>query len=173
MYFNGFALQDEAHFFDEIIDNGQYVISGFSYGAIKAFKEALKSTTRVDKLQLFSPAFFQSKGSKFKRLKLMGYQKNSQAYLVKFTENCFLPYDVQDVTSAKHSVSELEELLTYEWDVKELQQLVEVGTSIEVYLGVYYKISVVGPAYSFFLPFATVTLVKGANHFLQIKETYE
>ena len=167
MYFNGFALHDEAHFFDDIIDNGQYVISGFSYGAIKAFKEALNSTTRVDKLQLFSPAFFQSKGSKFKRLQLMGYQKSSEAYLKKFTENCFLPYEVQDVTYAKHSVAELEELLTYEWDVKELQRLVDRGTSIEVYLGGQDKISDVGPAYTFFLPFATVTLVKGANHFLQ------
>ncbi len=169
MYFNGFALQDEAHFFDEIIDKGQYVISGFSYGAIKAFKEALNSTTRVDKLQLFSPAFFQSKSSKFKRLQLMGYQKSSEVYLAKFTENCFLPYGVQDVTYAKHSVAELEELLTYEWDLKELQQLIDRGTTIEVYLGGQDKISDVGPAYTFFLPFATVTLVKGANHFLQGK----
>ena len=169
MYFNGFALQDEAHFFDDIIDRGQYVISGFSYGAIKAFKEALNSTTRVDKLQLFSPAFFQSKSSKFKRLQLMGYQKSSEAYLTKFTENCFLPYGVQDVTYAKHSATELEELLTYEWDLKELQQLIDRGTSIEVYLGGQDKISDVGPAYTFFLPFSTVTLVKGANHFLQGK----
>ena len=54
----------------------------------------------------------------------MGYQKNSQAYLVKFTENCFLPYGVQDVTYAKHSVAELEELLTYEWSEKEFQKLI-------------------------------------------------
>jgi hypothetical protein len=167
MYFNGFALQDEAHFFDDIIDNGQYVISGFSYGAIKAFKEALNSTTRVDKLQLFSPAFFQSKSSKFKRLQLMGYQKSSEAYLEKFTENCFLPYDTQEVAYAKHTAAELEELLTYEWSEKELQRLIDRGTSIEVYLGGLDKISDVGPAYAFFKPFATVTLVKKANHFLQ------
>ena len=167
MYFNGFALQDEEHFFDDIRDSSPYVISGFSYGAIKAFKEALNSTTRVDKLQLFSPAFFQSKASKFKRLQLMGYQKNSELYLEKFTENCFLPYDVQTVTYSKHSAAELEELLTYEWDVKELQRLKERGTSIEVYLGGQDKISDVGPTYVFFLPFATVTLIKGANHFLQ------
>ncbi|MGB5966357.1 MAG: alpha/beta hydrolase, partial [Sulfurimonadaceae bacterium] len=89
MYFSGFALRDEAHFFNAFLDDGQYVLSGFSYGAIKAFKEAMKSSTRVDKLQLISPAFFQSKGAKFKRLQLMGYQKNSDAYLAKFTENCF------------------------------------------------------------------------------------
>ena len=167
MYFNGFALQDESHFFDDLLESGPYVISGFSYGAIKAFKEALKSKTRVDKLQLFSPAFFQSKSSKFKRLQLMGYQKSSDLYLEKFTQNCFLPYTPQSVTYAEHSVAELEELLTYEWDVKELQQLADRGTSIEVYLGGQDKISDVGPAYTFFLPYATVTLVKGANHFLQ------
>ncbi len=170
-YFNGFALQDEEHIFDAILDDGEYVISGFSYGAIKAFKEAMKSTTRVDKLQLLSPAFFQSKSSKFKRLQLMGYQKNSEAYLTKFIENCFLPYRLEEVKHAKHSVAELEELLTYVWDEKELQALTQRGTTIEVYLGGQDKISDVGPAYAFFLPFATVTLIKGANHFLQNKGT--
>lgn len=167
MYFSGFALQDEAHFFNALLDNGQYVLGGFSYGAIKAFKEALNTTTRVDKLQLFSPAFFQSKDAKFKRLQLMGYQKNSEAYLAKFTENCFLPYSVQEVSYAKHYVQELEELLTYEWIGEELQTLVDRGTIIEVYLGSQDNISDVGPAYAFFLPYATVTLVKDANHFLQ------
>ncbi len=167
MYFNGFALKDEEHFFDDILDDGEYVISGFSYGAIRAFKEAMQCKTRVDKLQLISPAFFQSKGARFKRLQLMGYQKNSEAYLTKFTENCFLPYAVEDITYAKHSVAELEELLTYVWNENELQQLADRGTVIEVYLGGQDKISDVGPAYKFFLPFATVTLVKRANHFLQ------
>ena len=167
MYFHGFALQDEAHFFEDILESSQYVISGFSYGAIKAFKEALNSTTRVEKLQLISPAFFQSKSAKFKRLQLMGYQKDSEAYLEKFTENCFLPYVAEDVTYAKHTAAELEELLTYEWSEKELQTLVDRGTSIEVYLGGQDKISDVGPAYAFFKPFAAVTLVKKANHFLQ------
>ncbi len=167
MYFHGFALQDEAHFFEDILESSQYVISGFSYGAIKAFKEALNSTTRVEKLQLISPAFFQSKSAKFKRLQLMGYQKDSEAYLEKFTENCFLPYAAEDVTYAKHTAAELEELLTYEWSKKELQTLVDRGTSIEVYLGGQDKISDVGPAYAFFKHFAAVTLVKKANHFLQ------
>lgn len=171
MYFNGFALQNEEHFFDAFLERGPYVISGFSYGAIKAFKEALNSQTRVDKLQLFSPAFFQSKSSKFKRLQLMGYQKSNDLYLQKFTENCFLPYTVEAVTYAKHSAAELEELLTYEWDEKELQLLVNRGTTIEVYLGGLDKISDTGAAYAFFRPLATVTLVKKANHFLQNKGT--
>ncbi len=167
MYFNGFALQDEAHFFDTILEHGQYVISGFSYGAIKAFEEAISSTTRVDKLQLISPAFFQSKPEKFKRLQLMGYKKDSNTYLEKFTANCFLPYDVRALHYRVHSVEELEELLHYVWDTDVLQKLVSKGTRIEVYLGDQDKISDVGAAYDFFLPFATVTLIKGANHFLQ------
>ena len=109
------------------------------------------------------------KSSKFKRLQLIGYQKNSALYLEKFTQNCFLPFDVQSIAYAKHSIDELEELLTYEWDTKELQQLTQRGTTIEVYLGGQDKISDVGPAYAFFLPFTTVTLIKGANHFLQGK----
>jgi len=167
MYFNGFALQDEAHFFETILDHGQYVISGFSYGAIKAFEEAVSSTTRVDKLQLVSPAFFQSKPEKFKRLQLMGYKKESSAYLDKFTENCFLPYDVRQLHYSNHDVDELEELLYYVWDEKALHRLLGRGIEIEVYLGAQDKISDVGAAYDFFLPFATVTLIKEANHFLQ------
>lgn len=167
MFFSGFALRDEAHFFNAFLDDGQYVISGFSYGAIKAFKEALHTTTRVDKLQLISPAFFQSRGVKFTRLQLRGYQKSSDAYLAKFTENCFLPYDVRELSYAEHNAGELEELLSYEWRELELQALVDRGTKIEVYLGGQDKISDVGSAQSFFRNFATVTLIKEANHFLQ------
>ena len=162
MYFNGFALRDEEHFFDAILDRGAYTLSGFSYGAIEAFRAAQRSTKRVDRLQLISPAFFQAKSEKYKRLQLIGYKKESGAYLAKFTENCFSPYALQE-----HDAGELEDLLRYEWKMKELQALAESGTQIEVYLGGEDRITDVQAAYAFFLPFATVTLIKGANHFLQ------
>jgi len=167
MFFSGFALRNEAHFFDDYLDRGHYTRSGFSYGAIKAFKEALSISSRVDRLQLLSPAFFQSKGEKFKRLQLIGYQKDSEAYIRRFTENCFSPYPLQKVSFAEHNLEELEELLHYEWREEELQALLNRGTQIEVYLGGEDKITDVEAAYAFFLPFATVTLIKGANHFLQ------
>lgn len=166
-YFNGFALQGEAHYFKQYMEEGDYVISGFSYGAIKAFQDASARTTRVDKLQLFSPAFFQNRSEKFKRLQLIGYQKESQAYLAKFTQNCFDPYRTEDLSYAAHDLAQLEELLSYEWNREALQTLRDAGTEIEVYLGELDKISDVEAAYEFFRTVASVTLIKGANHFLQ------
>ncbi len=170
MYYNGFALCREEHFFDAFLANGPYARSGFSYGAIKAFKDTLKSEKRIDTLQLISPAFFQSKSEKFKRLQRMGYQKNSNAYIANFTENCFLPYGMQDVLFSQHSYEELDELLSYEWKSDELRSVIAKGTKIEVYLGGEDKIIDVEAAYAFFVPFATVYLIKGVNHFLQGEE---
>lgn len=166
-YFNGFALQGEEHYFKQYMEEGDYVISGFSYGAIKAFQEASARTTRVDKLQLFSPAFFQNRSEKFKRLQFIGYQKDSGAYLAKFTQNCFDPHRAEVLSYAAHDLSQLEELLSYEWNMEALQALRSAGTQIEVYLGGQDKISDVEAAYEFFRSVATVTLIKGANHFLQ------
>lgn len=170
MYYNGFALQNEAHFFDSIIDGSLYAVSGFSYGAVKAFKEAQRSPKRIDTLQLISPAFFQSREEKFRRLQLMGYRKSAEGYVNRFIENCFAPYNEQKVELAEHSYAGLEELLYYEWREDALKALRERGTRIEVYLGSDDKITDVEAAYAFFVPFATVHLIKGANHFLQGEE---
>ena len=169
MFFSGFALKDEKHFFSDIVVESPYVISGFSYGAIKAFEAVEASTKRVDKLQLISPAFFQSRDTKFKRLQMMGYKKSADLYLKKFTENCFLPYAPQALSYTDHKREELEELLYYEWSIERLQALRSRGIEIEVYLGSADKISDVTSAYDFFVSVVTVTLIKDANHFLQGK----
>ena len=65
-YFSGFCFENESEIFDEYLEINDFTVSGFSYGAIKAFEEVLASNKRVDKLQLFSPAFFQSFDKKFK-----------------------------------------------------------------------------------------------------------
>ena len=166
-YYSGFALHDEVHFFEAFRDKNAYCVSGFSYGAIKAFQYVLDTQSRVDRLQLFSPAFFQQKSDKFKRLQMMGYQKTSDLYIKKFTENCFLPYSPKEVSYAQHSAFELEELLHFVWKEEEIKTLIDRGVRIEVYLGSEDKISDVASAFAFFKPFGTVTLIKGANHFLQ------
>jgi len=170
MYYNGFALQNEAHFFSGIIEDTPYTLSGFSYGAIKAFKEAVKSTKRIDTLQLISPAFFQSRDEKFRRLQLMGYRKDAKHYVDRFTENCFAPYGRKPLEIAEHSCGALEELLGYEWQEEALKSVAEKGIRIEVYLGSEDRITDVKAAYAFFLPFATLHLIEGGNHFLQGEE---
>ncbi|DAB28588.1 MAG: hypothetical protein A2513_05085 [Sulfurimonas sp. RIFOXYD12_FULL_33_39] len=168
-FYSGFALKDEEHYFKEYINSSQYSVCGFSYGAIKAFlhvKEQLEIGKRVDTLQLFSPAFFQTKDEKFKKIQLMGYKKDKEAYLKNFSAACFLPYEKKVVEYNENSVEELEELLYFKWNIEELKSIAQKGVKIEVYLGSEDKIIDVLGAREFFLHVATVTYIKDANHFL-------
>ena len=74
-YFSGFCFFEESELFEEYLIKNDFTFYGFSYGAIKAFEEALNSQKRVDTLQLFSPAFFQNYDDKFKRTQLMYFKK--------------------------------------------------------------------------------------------------
>jgi hypothetical protein len=170
-FFSGFSLMNESYLFENYMDNSEYTICGFSYGAIKAFedvKNALVDSKRVDMLQLFSPAFFQDKTAKFKRLQLMSYVKNEDLYIRAFMDSCFAPYEKKIVQNRQTTKQELEELLNYEWDLDELKKLVEKGVKIEVYLGEDDKIVNSQKTKEFFMQVATVTYIKKANHFLQI-----
>lgn len=168
-FYSGFSLKGEENYFSNYINQSQYSVCGFSYGAIKAskyVKEQLELGLRVDMLQLFSPAFFQTKDEKFKRLQIMGYKKSADAYLREFINLCFLPHDKKIVEHSQNSVEELEELLYYEWDMDELKYIANKGVKIEVYLGSDDRIIDVAGAREFFLQVATVTYIKEGNHFL-------
>ncbi len=169
-FYSGFSLVREEYLFDEFLNKSQYCVSGFSYGAIKAFKhvkEQLASRKRVDTLQLISPSFFQTKNDKFKRLQMLAYSKDGSVYMNQFISACFHPYEKKIVEHKKTTVEELSELLNYEWDLEELQKLVEKGVKLEVYLGGKDAIIDAQNAREFFLQVATVTYIKDANHFLQ------
>ncbi|WP_457749619.1 pimelyl-ACP methyl ester esterase BioV [Sulfurimonas sp.] len=171
-FFSGFSLKNEAHFFDAYMYKSDFTVCGFSYGAIKAFEftcKQIQKNKRVDTLQLFSPAFFQSKDEKFKRLQLLAYTKNENIYLQQFINACFLPYERKDVARSVTVKEELEELLDYQWKKEELLKLSKKGVKIEVYLGSEDKIVDVNKAKEFFLEVATVTYIKNANHFLLTK----
>ncbi|MDH4943811.1 pimelyl-ACP methyl ester esterase BioV [Sulfurimonas sp. C5] len=171
-FFSGFSLKDEAYLFQPYIKNSEYAVCGFSYGAIKAFEavqQSLKESKRVDTLQLFSPAFFQTKDEKFKRLQLMSYKKNKEVYLQNFLDSCFAPYEKKIVkTNDTDTIDDLQTLLEYEWDLESLQKIVDAGVVIEVYLGFEDKIIDPHGAYQFFRQVANVTSIKRANHFLQM-----
>jgi pimeloyl-ACP methyl ester carboxylesterase len=170
-FYSGFSLKNESHFFDEFINKNDFTVCGFSYGAIKAFNYAVEQLAcgkRVDTLQLFSPAFFQSKTKEFKRLQLMAYRRNEEVYLRQFINSCFSPHAKKDVEHSVTVMDELEELLNYEWSLSDLQAVADKDVKIEVYLGGEDKIIDVESAREFFKQVATVTYIKNANHFLQI-----
>ncbi len=171
-FFSGFSLKNESHFFDDLLEESLYSVAGFSYGAIKAFncvQRQLENGHRVDTLQLFSPTFFQSKDDKFKRLQKMAYKKNQNKYLENFKRECFSPYKKSYTQDISTKLEDLEELLSYEWNLNELKLLLNKGVNIEVYLGGKDKIIDVKFAKEFFLEVSTLTYIKNANHFLQIE----
>jgi len=170
-FFSGFSLQNDAKFFRAFIKESDFCVSGFSYGAIKAFEytqQLLEEGKRVDTLQLFSPAFFQSRDVKFKRLQTISFKRSADAYIEQFITSCFSPYNVGNIELSEGSLEELQELLEYEWSRDALLALQKRGVSIEVYLGGKDKIIDVNAARAFFLEMATVTYIKEANHFLQL-----
>jgi len=169
-FYSGFTLKNENYLFTALIKSSEYTICGFSYGAIKALeatKKALSEGKRVDTLQLLSPAFFQNKDEKFKRLQIMSYKKSKELYMKQFISLCFSPWEKKIVEHTETTIDTLRELLEYEWNLDELQAVVDKGVNIEVYLGGEDKIIDANAAKEFFLKISTVTYIKNANHFLQ------
>lgn len=166
-YFSGFCFFEESELFEEYLINNDFTFCGFSYGAIKAFEEALNSTKRVDKLQLFSPAFFQNFDDKFKRTQLMYFKKDANAYCESFLKNVIFPTNLDISKYFKlGTIEQLEELLYYEWSEEKLQKLLDKGIKIEVYLGGVDKIIDSSKAREFFKNFATVYYIKEKGHLL-------
>ncbi|MDZ7818666.1 MAG: pimelyl-ACP methyl ester esterase BioV [Aliarcobacter sp.] len=166
-YFSGFCFFDESELFDEYIIRNDFTVSGFSYGAIKAFEEVLNSQKRVDKLQLFSPAFFQTQNEKFKRTQIMYFKKDAKTYCEGFLQNVVYPSPLDISKYFKLGIAlELQELLYYEWSEDKLQKLIEKGVKIEVYLGEKDKIIDTLQAQDFFKKFATVYYIKEKGHLL-------
>jgi hypothetical protein len=166
-FYSGFALTNDEVFFKNYLKYSAYTVAGFSYGAIKAALHTAEAHGRVDTLQLFSPAFFQTKKESFKRLQMGGYLKDSEQYLENFVNSCFAPYPVAPINLCENDAKSLRELLYFEWTRELMETIRAKGTVIEVYLGLEDQVIDVAGAREFFLPFATVTTIKRANHFLQ------
>lgn len=171
-FFSGFSLKNDQRFFEPLLKKSDYCVAGFSYGAIKALEyteSLLRASKRVDTLQLFSPAFFQTKSLQFQKLQLRGYQKDEDLYLKNFIHACFAPYAEEKISHTSHTIEQLQELLSYKWNLDTLCEISSQGVRIEVYLGSEDRIIDAKGAHEFFKEVATVTLFNGANHFLQRK----
>ena len=169
-FYSGFSLSNDQQLFRAYLKENQYTVAGFSYGAIKAVKEALDSTLRIDTLQLFSPAFFQDRPEKFRRMQSMYFSKDKTSYLQSFFASCFFPAAIDEgVKIEEGGAAALDELLNYVWDEDELKTIQDRGIHIEVYLGSDDKIINTDAAKAFFLPYATTYMINHAGHTLQVK----
>lgn len=167
-FFSGFCLANEQELFAPYLIQSDFTVAGFSYGAIKALKYALACNERIDTLQLFSPAFFQDKDAKFKKLQTLSFSKNSEVYTQNFMQNIMYPssFDMQPYFK-QGSLEELNELLHYTWDEAALKALKERGITIEVYVGECDTIIDAMTVKAFFVPYATVYYLKRVGHILK------
>lgn len=170
MYFSGFCLENEKELFKDYLEQNDFTVSGFSYGAIKAFEYTLnqiKNNKRVDKLQLFSPSYFVNKNDKYKRLQLIYFKKDEKQYKNNFLNNIAYPKDTNlNKYIANGTYEELNILLNYPWKKKDLQYIVNNNVKIEVYLGNEDKIIDAFITKEYFRQFAEVYYIKNVGHIL-------
>jgi pimeloyl-ACP methyl ester carboxylesterase len=167
-FFSGFCLANEQELFTPYLNQSDFTVAGFSYGAIKAFEYAFTCKERIDTLQLFSPAFFGDKDTKFKKLQTLSFSKNSDNYTQNFMQNCMYPstFDIQPFFQ-KGTFEELSELLHYTWNEEHLRALKERGVNIEIYVGEKDTIINSISVKDFFVPFASVYYLKRVGHILK------
>jgi hypothetical protein len=167
-FFSGFCLANEQELFTPYLKPSDFTVAGFSYGAIKALEYALTCKERIDTLQLFSPAFFQDKDAKFKKLQTLSFAKNSEQYTQNFMQNIVYPsaFDINPYFK-QGSLEELSELLHYTWDAEKLHALSKRGINIEVYVGECDTIINSLSVKEFFVPFASVYYLKRVGHILK------
>ena len=166
LYFSGFCLENESALFSQYLIKNDFTVSGFSYGAQKALEYVLKTNTRVDTLQLFSPAYFNDKDTKYKRMQLIYFNKDSKAYSDNFLDNC----EIDKINKNKYfkvgTSKELEELLNYTWSGENLKEVVSKGINIEIYLGANDKIIDSYKALDFFRKFGEIYYIQDKGHML-------
>lgn len=169
-YFNGFSLKNEEELFSQYIDRGDYSVSGFSYGAQRAFEYVYYTQTRIDKLILISPAFFQIHKSSFIRTQLRYFQSDKASYIKQFLENVAYP-STQSLNKYLNSGTkeDLHALLSYVWDIKKIKEVRNRGTTIEVYIGNEDKIIDSKEAIHFFHEISTLYIVNKSGHSLEYK----
>ncbi len=167
-YFNGFSLQSEEELFTQYLVNSDYCVAGFSYGAQQAFEYVYHAKERIDRLILLSPAFFQTQKPSFIRTQLRYFEAGQEAYVKQFLANVTYPSSLDLSNYLKVGTKEeLEALLSYTWDNKKIQEVLDRGTTIEVFFGQDDKIIDVQQAFDFFAPLTTTYFMKSVGHALK------
>ncbi len=171
-YFSGFCLQNEDELFEDWLIRNDYTVAGFSYGAILALEYCIRATHRVDRLLLFSPAFFQNKRESFINLQINSYKKNPKEYRQTFLSRAIGKANIDLNPYIKvGTLQELEELLRYRWEISKLETLIKKGIVIEIFLGKKDQIIDAKRALEFFSPIVSATyLFQNAGHFLKIEK---
>jgi esterase/lipase len=167
-YFNGFSLRNEEKLFSSYVDNSAYTVSGFSYGAQQALEYVYHTHTRIDRLILLSPAFFQTQKPSFVRTQLRYFEADKASYVKQFLKNVASPSHI-NLEKYLHigTKDELEKLLSYVWDKDKIEVILDRGITIEVFIGDEDKIIESKDAISFFKDITTLYTIKKSGHLLE------
>ena len=163
-FYSGFGFWNEKELFKEYLEEGEFVVAGFSYGAQKALIDAVHTSKRVDKLLLLSPAFF-NLNSKAVNLQLNAFRKDKESYCKKFREKLFYPLPKSGVENYFDEcfLEDLEEMFNFNWGLMEhLNRKIKV----EVFIGAEDKIIDVKKAVQFFKRYGDIYLFKELGHLL-------
>jgi pimeloyl-ACP methyl ester carboxylesterase len=167
-YFSGFSLNNEAHLFEPFLIDSDCCVAGFSYGAQQAFEYVYQRKERVDRLILLSPAFFQTHKPSFIRTQLRYFEAGQEAYVKQFLINVTSPSTLDLTPYLKIGTKEeLDALLNYQWNTEKIQEVLNRGTTIEIFIGNEDKIIDAQKAFNFFAPLCTTYLIKGTGHLLK------
>ncbi|UPT78521.1 pimelyl-ACP methyl ester esterase BioV [Sulfurovum sp. XGS-02] len=167
-YFNGFSLQNEKELFTPYLIQSEYCVAGFSYGAQQAFEYVYHTKERIDRLILLSPAFFQTEKPSFIRTQLRYFEAGQEAYVKQFLSNAAYPSSLNLSEYLNVGTKEeLESLLSYTWEKNKIQELLDRGTTIEVFLGENDKIIDAQKVFEFFKPLTTTYFMKRVGHILK------
>ncbi len=166
-YFNGFSLKGEESLFQDYLIDNDFTTVGFSYGAIRAFEEIYNSKTRVDRLILLSPAFFQNHKKSFMRTQLRYFKLDRDSYIKEFLKNIAYPLDIDlSLYLSNGTIEELNHLLSYRWSQDRILEVIKRGVTIEVFIGGMDKIIDSSKAFDFFSKITTTYLLKDKGHIL-------
>ncbi|WP_457559998.1 pimelyl-ACP methyl ester esterase BioV [Caminibacter sp.] len=167
-FFSGFCLKNEKRLFKEYLEEG-LVVAGFSKGAQDALEYVLNSKERVDKLQLFSPAFFDYP-QKIIDLNLKAFRNDKNTYIKNFLtkaglkmENGQWKIENEYVEIGECKEEDLIKLFTFEWE--KIDKIKNI--KIEIFLGEFDSIIALKKAQNFFKNYGDVYFIKKANHFLR------
>ncbi|MDR2905103.1 MAG: hypothetical protein LBU73_04015 [Helicobacteraceae bacterium] len=166
--FSGFGFKNEFdlfhNFLPENYEKTQFSTAGFSMGAIKAVLHAIQSENRVEKLYLFSPAFFQDKDDNFRENELKIFAEKQELYMKFFYRKCGKIND--EYKDKNPNINDLKFLLNHKWELNDFNAL--KNTEITIFLGEKDAIMDSKKAMRFFAQtHAQIFYIKNANHTLQ------
>jgi pimeloyl-ACP methyl ester carboxylesterase len=169
-YFSGFSLSKEHTLFDVYLHASETTVVGFSFGSQQAFEYVYKSTKRIDRLILLSPAFFQTQTDSFVRTQLRYFETDKKAYVKQFLSNVAYPFTLNlDPYVSLGTKDELHALLTYTWEKEKIQAVLDRGVQIELFVGDKDKIVDAKETLAFFSGLVSSYTVKDAGHLLKTK----